>query len=245
MKYRMKNIVFLTLLCLFPLLLAGCGVDEKEKIALFRSLKKENLIQVGEMDFGDYKDLETVSNAPVPGYTEHYTYEYNGITYRICFEGYYEKGKGKIYKKIYKASVDEINGLVETDKIYYFQKTKILKRMKLIDSKYSFYRKKYEEGNLFGIQQVYYNGSTVSVNIEKESGQFEDDRLYQCVQRVFNNPEDTPDIICNIGGQTYHADKVSVHEYSEYYGIHADFKNVEPAQPVFWQCDDVIIELSD
>ncbi|MGN0496174.1 MAG: hypothetical protein ACI4GW_08100, partial [Lachnospiraceae bacterium] len=219
MKYKMKNILFLTLLCLIPLLLAGCGVDEKEKNALFKSLKKENLIQVGEMDFGDYSDLETVSNAPVPGYTEHYTYEYNGITYSICFESYYEKGKGKIYK----ASVDEMNGLVETDKTYYFQKTKILKRMKLTDSRYSFYRKNYEEGNSFGIQQVYYNGSTVSVNIEKESGQFEDDRLFQCVQRVLNNPEDTPDIICNIGGQTYHADKVSVHEYSEYYGIHADF----------------------
>lgn len=241
MKYKMKNILLLTLLCMIPVLVAGCGVDEKEKNALFKSLKKENLIQVGEMDFGDYSDLETVSNAPVPGYTEHYTYEYNGITYAICFEGYYEKGKGKIYK----VSVDEMNGLVETDKIYYFQKTKILKRMKLTDSRYSFYRKNYEEGNSLGIQQVYYNGSTVSVNIEKESGQFEDDRLFQCVQRVLYNPEDTPDIICNIGGQTYHADKVSVKEYSEYYGIHADFNNVEPAQPISWQWDDVIIQMGE
>lgn len=241
MKYRMKNKLFLTLLCLIPLLLTGCGVDEKEKNALFKSLKKENLIQVGEMDFGDYSDLETVSNAPVPGYTEHYTYEYNGITYRICFEGYYEKGEGKKYK----VSVKEINGFVETSKLYYFQKTKILKRMKLIDSRYSFYRKNYEKGNPLGIQQVYYNGSTVSVNIEKESGQFEDDRLYQCVQRVLNHPEDTPDILCNIGGQNYHADKVSVHEYSDYYGIHADFNNVEPAQPVSLQCDDVTIQIAE
>lgn len=238
-KYSMKSILLLTLLCMIPLLLAGCGVDEKEKKALFKSLKKENLILAGEMDFDDYSDLKTVSNAPVPGYTEYYTYEYNGITYRICFEGYYEKGKGKIYK----VSVDEINGLEETDKIYYFQKTKILKRMKLTDSRYSFYRKNYEEGDSLGIQQVYYNGSTVSVNIEKESGQFEDDRIYQCVKRVLNNPEDTPDIICNIGGETYHADKVSVHEYNEYYGIHGDFNNVEPAQPISWQCEDVIIQI--
>lgn len=31
MKYRMKSILLLTLLCMIPLLLAGCGVDEKEK----------------------------------------------------------------------------------------------------------------------------------------------------------------------------------------------------------------------
>lgn len=241
MRYRMKNILFLTLLCLISVFLAGCGVDEKEKNALFKCLKKENLIQVGEMDFEDYNDLETVSNAPIPGYTEHYTYEYNGITYRICFEGYYEKGKGKKYK-VY---VDEMNGLVETDKIYYFQKTKILKRMKLIDSRYSFYRKNYEEGDLFGIQQVYYNGPTVSVRIGKESEQCEDDRLLRCAKRVLNNPEDIPDIICNIGGQTYHADKVYVNEFNDYYGIYADFKNVEPSQPVFWQCDDVIIQIAE
>ena len=125
MTNKRKTLVLIIAL-IMSLFLSACTVSEKDKSAIFKCMKKENLIQVNDMDFDDYSDSENVSNAPVPGYTEYYTYENGNTSYRICFEGYYVEGEGKKYT----AFVRETNGNEETSQKYYFAKTKILKRMK-------------------------------------------------------------------------------------------------------------------
>lgn len=57
------------------------------------------------------------------------------------------------------------------------------------------------------------------------------------------NPENVPDIVCNIGGYDYQAEKIAVDEYADAYVIEAEFEQVEPAQPFRWQCGDIVIEL--
>lgn len=187
MTNKRKTLV-LTIALIMSFFLSACTVSEKDKSAIFKCMKKENLIQVNDMDFDDYSNSENVSNAPVPGYTEYYTYENGNTSYRICFEGYYVEGEGKKYT----AFVRETNGNEETSQKYYFAKTKILKRMKLTDSKYSFYEKTYEKDEPLGIQKVYYNGSTVTVAIGKDPEQFKDDKLLQCAISLLNNEEKTP-----------------------------------------------------
>lgn len=74
MMLWIRKIAYILLLCLLPVLIVGCGANEKEKKAMFQSLKKENMIAVGEADFDDYVEVKTVSNAPVPGSTKYYIY---------------------------------------------------------------------------------------------------------------------------------------------------------------------------
>ena len=71
----------------------------------------------------------------------------------------------------------------------------------------------------------------------------EDDRLLQYAKAGLENPDNIPDIVCNIGGQDYQAEKVEVDEYADSYVIEAKFEQMEPAQPLEWQCGDIIIEL--
>lgn len=240
MTNKRKTLV-LSIALIMSLFLSACTVSEKDKSAIFKCMKKENLIQVNDMDFDDYSDSESVSNAPVPGYTEYYTYENGNTSYRICFESYYVKGEGKKYT----AFVRETNGNEETSQKYYFAKTKILKRMKLTDSKYSFYEKTYEKDEPLGIQKVYYNGSTVTVAIDKDPEQFKDDKLLQCAISLLNNEEKTTNIICNIGGKAYTPNKVYAKEYSDYYAICAGFKDVPAAKPVSFEYDDLLLELAE
>lgn len=234
----MRKITFTLLICLLPVLLVGCGASEKEKKAMFQSLKKENLIEVGEASFDDYAEVKTVSNAPVPGSTNYYIYECQDTTYSICFEGYMEDDE-----KIFRAAVEETTGKTSTNKNYYFQKSPILGKMKLTDSKFSFFSKEFTDDAEFGIEKIYYNGSVLSVRILKEADQREDDRLLQYAKAGLENPENIPDIVCDIGGQDYQAEKIAVTEYADSYVIKAQFEQVEPAQPLRWQCGDIVIEL--
>lgn len=238
---KIRRLLVLSLICTMALLLSACGVSEKEKNAIFKCMKKENLILVDEMDFDDYSDSETVSNAPVPGYTEYYTYVNGNTSYRICFEGYYVKGEGKVFT----SSVRETKGNEEISQKYYFKKTKLLKRMKLTDAKYSFYKKTYEKDDPLGIQKIYYNGTTVTVAIDKEPSQFKDDSLLQFALSLLNDEEKTTDIVCNIGGNTYSPNKVSAKEYNDYYAIQADFKDVTPARLVSFEYDGLVFELDE
>lgn len=258
MMLRIRKLAYILLLCLLTVLIVGCGANEKEKKAMFQSLKKENLIAVGEADFDDYVDVKTVSNAPVPGSTKYYIYEYENTSYSICFEGYMEDDE-----KIFRAAVKETTGKTETSKNYYFQKGPIFGKMKLTKSKFSFFSKDFaseddfedaddfaykndsldENDTKFGIEKIYYNGSILSVRILKETDLREDDRLLQYAIAGLENPEIVSDIVCNIGGQDYQAEKVTVDEYADAYVIEAEFEQVEPAQPFRWQCGDIVIEL--
>lgn len=268
MMLRIRKLAYILLLCLLPVLIVGCGANEKEKKAMFQSLKKENMIAVGEADFDDYVEVKTVSNAPVPGSTKYYIYEYEDTSYSICFEGYMEDDE-----KIFRAAVKETAGKTETSKNYYFQKVPIFGKMKLTKSKFSFFSKDFaSEDDIaseddfedaddftgkndsldaddslndtkFGIEKIYYNGSVLSVRILKETDRREDDRLLQYAIAGLENPENVPDIVCNIGGQDYQAEKVTVDEYADAYVIEAEFEQVEPAQPFRWQCGDIVIEL--
>lgn len=273
MMLWIRKIAFILLLCLLPVLIVGCGANEKEKKAMFQSLKKENLIVVGEADFDDYVEVKTVSNAPVPGSTNYYIYEYEDTSYSICFEGYMEDDE-----KVFRAAVEETTKSVEISKSYYFQKT-FLGKMKLTKSKFSFFSKDFTYGDnfvsednfenpddfenpdgftgkndsldvddfsnetRFGIEKIYYNGSVLSVRIFKEADWCEDDRLLQYAEAGLENPENVPDIVCNFGGQDYQAEKVAVDEYADSYVIKAEFEQMEPAQPIRWQCGEIVIEL--
>lgn len=239
MMNRIKRIAFTLLICLLPVLIVGCGASEKEKKAMFKSLKKENLIEVGEVTFDDYTEIKTVSNAPVPGYTQYYIYECQDITYTICFEGYMENDE-----KIFRTEVKEATDKSVTNKYYFFKKGPIFGKMKLTESKYGFFSKDFTDDSEFGIEKIYYNGSVVSVNILKEADQREDDRLLQYAKIGLDNPENIPDIVCNIGGQDYQAEKVTVEEYEDSYVIEAQFEQIEPAQPLSWQCGDIVISLA-
>ncbi len=261
MMIRIRKFALILLLCLITVLIVGCGANEKEKKAMFQSLIKENLIAVGESDFDDFVDVKTVSNAPVPGSTKYYIYEYEDTSYSICFEGYMEDDE-----KIFRAAVKETTGSTDISKCYYFQKT-FLGKMKLTECKFSFFSKDFtteddfedaddftdkndslDENDSsndmkFGIEKIYYNGSVLSVRILKETDRREDDRLLQYAIAGLKNPENVPDIVCNIGGYDYQAEKIAVDEYADAYVIEAEFEQVEPAQPFRWQCGDIVIEL--
>ena len=139
--------------------------------------------------------------------------------------------------------------------------------MKLTKSKFSFFSKDFTYGEnfasednfenpdnfentdnfsnetSFGIEKIYYNGSVLSVRIFKEADWREDDSLLQYAKAGLENPDNIPDIVCNIGGQDYQAEKVEVDEYADSYVIEAECEQMEPAQPLEWQCGDIIIEL--
>lgn len=60
MTNKRKTLV-LTIALIMSLFLSACTASEKDKSAIFKCMKKENLIQVSDMDFDDYSNSENVS----------------------------------------------------------------------------------------------------------------------------------------------------------------------------------------
>ena len=50
MMIRIRKFALILLLCLITVLFVGCGANEKEKKAMFQSLKKENFLGKNETD---------------------------------------------------------------------------------------------------------------------------------------------------------------------------------------------------
>lgn len=220
-------------------LLVGCGVSDSDKEKLFRVLKKENFIDVGDTNFGDYTTVNNVSNAPVPGYSSYYIYDTPDRSYHIHYDGY----KDEEYDKLYRVSVEEITDDVRNHVCYYFCKSKILKKMELVDKKYSYFEKEYGEQSPYGIKKFRQSGSNISVIIPKESDTSDDELLFDYVKEILTHPGNIPEMVCNIGGEDYEAEDVQVYESGDEYVISGEVEQAEVEELVSWQFGEVFLEV--
>lgn len=237
-KSRKKGYLLL-LFVLASTLLTGCGVSQRNKEKLFQSLKKEHFIDVGEADFEEYTSIDTVSNAPVPGYSSYYTYDTPDRSYRICYEGYAHDE----YDKAYRVSVEEITDDVREHICYYFYRTKIFKKMKWFDTKHSYYEKMFEEKNEYGINKFRQSGSDIYVLIPEDKRLCEDGLLFTYVEEILEHPENAPKIICTIGGEDYEAEDVRVYEQGDEYVISGEVDQAEKEEIESWQFGEVFLKL--
>lgn len=233
-----RNHICTLLACLMLLLLTGCGMSERDKKLVFKELKEQNLIEVGDSDFEDYSEIINVSNAPVPGGGKSYLYQYGERCYYLVFDQYKDEEK----EEVYMVSVSEYGEDYRNYIQYFFHKEAWTGKMTLFDKEYGSFEKSFHENQEQGIIQLRYINSSVSVDLLKEDDKRSDERLLRYVKNILEAPDCTATVICNIGGETYESRQVKVREFADKYVISADFGQVEKAELISWQYKDVVLE---
>lgn len=116
---RNAGLNFILMLLLVSLCLTGCGESAKDREKMFKVLKKEEIIDVGDWKWDDYTEIEKVSNAPIPGYQTIYIYETEDATYRITYDKYKDMESDET---IYRAKCTILKEDTDpTVKNYYFE----------------------------------------------------------------------------------------------------------------------------
>lgn len=116
-KWNTKIVRLLVALVAGCMLLAGCGIGEKNEKKLFDAMKENGFLEL-TCEYEDYDDVREVDQSPVPAVVTYYEYNQGGKLYTIDYSSRILGEDDSVYQVRVSIETEEESNTT----VYYFEK---------------------------------------------------------------------------------------------------------------------------